>query len=173
MGELSSKFDDDDIETLIKAMDDWEMIQNQEFHVLGMVKNMPMPPEDHEAFEMMSQLKRHYQNREKGIVADRSIRQEKSVFLKAKLMMARRDISIGNLFDMAANSEPSVPTVSTASTVEVARPEIKDIVQSAVAAKVAQMSEVESKLANAEFFIKDMGDGVWAYYQKFLTEKNS
>jgi hypothetical protein len=176
MSELSSQFTREDIETLIEAMGDWEMLGNHEFHVMQMIRNAPMPPEEHEAFEVMSQIKEHYRKREKDIKMSREVRAEKAVFLKAKLMLVRKDLGITQLFDMSSNVDPNSPM-----------PEPKDkhrdkeessVREKAKAKPIAPTGKqpfkegyvsVRTKLEKAEFFIKDLG--VWDHYQKFLTEQ--
>ena len=144
MDALVSKFSMYDIETLIEAMGDWEMVGNHDFHVLNMIKNAPMPPEDHEAYEVMSQIKEVFRIREKDILASRSLRQEKAIFLKAKLLMVRSKLTSGQLFDMSENAEVS---------------------------KLPKNTDVANRLEQAEFFIKDLG--VWDHFQKFLKESSS
>lgn len=154
--ELSSKFSRDDIETLIEAIDDWEMINNQEFHILQMVKNAPLPPQDHESYEYIEKIKEHFTEREKSIKASRQVRQEKSVFIKAKLMMVRRDLAVDQLFEMAVEDK-------TPDTVFKENP---------VRRKKSSKTETEdlaAKLETAEFFLKDLG--VWDHYQRFLKER--
>ena len=153
MGELNSKFGRDDIETLLEAISDWESSGNQEWHLLNIVKNTPMPPEDHEAFEMVYAIKEHFKQREKDIKESRITRQERAVFLKAKLMLVRRDMGINQLFEMA--TENAAGAGAEAAPVEVA--------------PTSQDSEVAQRLELAEFFIKDLG--VWDHFQKFLAEK--
>lgn len=137
MGQLNSALSKEDLNTLIEAMDDWELFGNSEFHMMSAVKNAPLPPEDQEEqYEFVKRIKDHYKRREKEIKDTRAIRQEKAIFTKAKLMLIRQDIGIGKLFE---------PTTTTEGEVS---------------------SESPSKLALAEFFIKDMG--VWQHYVKFL-----
>lgn len=150
MGELTSKFSRDDIETLLEAMNDWETLGGQEFHLMNMVKSAPMPPEDHEAYDMVAAIKEHFQKREKDIKDSRVTRQELAVFLKAKLMLVRRDMSIDQLFEMAVETKPEVKS-------EVGCSET-------IVAPIAP--EEKNALARAEFFIKDLG--VWDHYQSFL-----
>jgi hypothetical protein len=146
---LDKKFTRQDVETLIEAMGDWEMVGNHEYHVLTMIKNAPMPPENHEAFEAMAQIKDYFQNREKDILASRSVRQEKAIFLKAKLLMLRQDVDAGQFIEMAINSTPA------------ATPETAPVNQTLA----------QEKLEQAEYFIKDLG--VWDHFQKFLTERKT
>jgi hypothetical protein len=150
MTDLSSKFTRDDIETLIESVGDWELIGNQEFHMMQMIRNAPMPPEDHEAFEPIQQIKDWYAEREKTILQSKAMRQEKAVFLKAKLMLVRKEMDIHDLFEMATDDPQTA--------------EKRPINLPAVA------TELENKLKMAEFFIRDLG--VWDHYVKFLTEKS-
>lgn len=168
MAELVSKLTREDIETLIEAMGDWEMIGNHEFHVMSMIKNAPMPPEDHEAYDIMAQIKEHYRKRAKEIEASRVVRQEKAVFLKAKLMLARKDLGINQLFDLAANTDPNSPMP----TPKVAEEGGFEPATNGKAVKVPVQTsdgDAQKKLEAAEFFIKDLG--VWDHYRKFLQER--
>lgn len=166
MSDLSSKFSREDIETLIEAMGDWEMLGNQEFHVLQMIKSAPMPPEDHEAFDVMQQIKNHFRNREKDIMRSREVRQERAVFLKAKLMLVRKDLGISQLFEMAAEVDTSAPSKP--------KDEVREgegwVDASTPKAPRQGVMDYEEALKKAEFFIKDLG--VWDHYQKFLSEKS-
>jgi len=168
MSNLDSRFTRDDLETLIEAMGDWESLGNHEFHVLQMVKNIPMPPEEHEAFEFIHKLKEHFRSRERDIKDSRVTRQEKSVFLKAKLMMARRDLGISALFDMASNMDegnlsdaPKETVPSSSSGIETP---IEDL-------PTDELSLAKRGLEQAEFFIKDLG--VWEHYQTFLSDRKN
>jgi len=165
MGELDSKFSRDDIETLIEAMGDWEVLGNQEFTLLQMIKGAPMPPEDHEAFDYMQQLKDHFRRREREIVDSRLSRQEKSVFLKAKLMLVRRDLGINQLFEMA-----SLDTITDAEEEKIDSSACEGV-QIPVKSFSTSFSKAEERLKMAEFFIRDLG--VWNHYEKFLAEKTS
>lgn len=169
MGDLSSKFTREDLETLLEAMGDWEMLGNHEFHVMSMIRSAPMPPEDHEAYEVMEQIKEHFRKREKDIMASRAVRQEKAVFLKAKLMMVRKDLGISALFDMSVNTDPNspMPQPKVEAEPEAFTPKAKRVKPKADEA--ADETDYKAKLEAAEFFIKDLG--VWAHYEKFLKEK--
>lgn len=151
MSELSSKFSQQDIETLIESMDDWELMGNQEYHILQMIKSAPLPPEDHEAYDVMSQIKDHFKKRERDIKKNRQIRQERATFLKCKLMMVRNDLGANELWDMAANGELSPVKKED---------DNKDLQDDCV-----------KKLRLAEEFIDDLG--VRKHYNTFLAEKNS
>lgn len=151
MANLNSKFTKQDIETLLEAVDDWEITGNHEYHILNMIKNAPMPPENHEAFESMLQIKNYFQNKEKDILASRSVRQEKSIFLKAKLMMARNDLGINELFEMSKE--------------DIKSNDLKQIENS------SKQDDAKKQLSYAEYFIKDLG--VWDHFQKFLADKKN
>jgi hypothetical protein len=101
---------------------------------------------------MVAAIKDHYKKREKDIKDSQVTRQERAVFLKAKLMLVRRDMGINALFEMATET-PAVATQTT---------ETKDM---------PVVAEASDKLSKAEFFIRDLG--VWDHYQKFLEEKKS
>ena len=157
MGEITSAFTRDDIATLIESIGDWEMLGNQEFHMMKMVMDAPMPPEDHEAFEVMNQIKDYYRQKERQINEYRMNRQEKAVFLKAKLLLVRRDMDVNSVFEMAVETskEALLPSI--------------DHIQPTIAA-TPPVEEPQAKLAMAEFFIRDLG--VWQHYQKFLAEQS-
>lgn len=169
MGELSSKFSRDDIETMLEAIGDWEMLGNQEFHVLQMIKNAPLPPDDHEAHEAMQNIKDHFKRREKDIMRSREVRQERSIFLKAKLMLVRKDIGISQLFDMAASVDPN-STLTPKEESESSGFEGEGGVTEPKAKSKDTVASLRKKLELAEFFIDDLG--VKSHYEKFLADKS-
>lgn len=156
MGELTSKFSRDDIEVLLEATNDWEALGSQEWHLMNMVKGAPVPDAEQypEAYEMVTAIKDHFKKREKDIKDSRVTRQERAVFLKAKLMMVRRDMGINQLFEMA--TEDAAPEQVAAA--EAARDE---------AMSTSDPVSIKA-LQKAEFFIRDLG--VWDHYQRFLAE---
>lgn len=164
MSELNSKFSREDIETLIESVSDWETIGNHDYHVLQTVKSMPMPPEEHEAYESMTQIKEYFRNRERDIMASRAVRQEKSTFIRAKLMMVRREMGISELFEMATQNTPVAASNS--------QREYGDNASVQAEQKLPENPEQvkRSKLELAEAFIRDLG--VWAHYEKFLSENS-
>ena len=174
MGELTSKFSRDDVETLIEAMGDWEALGNQEYTLLQMIKGAPMPPEEHEAFEYMQHIKDHFKNREREIMHSRLTRQEKAVFLKAKLMIVRRDLGISKLFEMAAvdpDDSPTPPPISTESPgTNLKEKSVPSFLPESAEKPQKPETNAEERLKKAEFFIKDLG--VWGHYEKFLAEKS-
>ena len=155
MSTLDSRFSREDIETLIEAMGDWELLGNNEYYLSQKVKSIPLPEENHEAHDYILQLKDYFRSREKEINESRITRQEKAVFLKAKLMMARRDAGINSLFDMAGDISSSVEH------------QVKKT--SPPNATISDAEYLENKLELAEYYIQDIG--AWDYYQKFLNEK--
>lgn len=177
MSELKSTFTRDDIELLIESVDFWESMGNQEFHLMNMIKNAPMPPEDHEAFDSMQQIKDHFKSRERDIAATRATRQEKAVFLKAKLMLVRRDLSIDQLFEMATSSTPETHSAPVEQSItpehdQTCPPMVDSEDDEVVTVPVTSAeSKLESNLELAEFFIRDLG--VWEHYQKFLQDRAS
>lgn len=159
MGELTSQFSREDIETLIEAVGDWEVLGNQEFHIMQMIRNVPLPPDDHEAYDAMVQIKEHYRKREREIQKTRAVRQEHAVFLKAKLMLVRKDLGISQLFNMASHVDLSAKPQAVPEAAEADdRP-----------TREACRADASDRLELAEFFIKDLG--VWDHYQKYLSEK--
>jgi len=162
MGELTSKFTREDIETLIEALGDWEMIGNQEFHFLQMIEEAPLPPEDNEAYEIVVRVKDHYRQKKRQILQHRALRQEQAVFIKAKLMLVRRDMQISDLFEMPVNAveQKNASTAEEPAGVLSAPPPGEEQATTSGAARRLQL---------AEFFIKDLG--VWSHYQKYLEER--
>jgi hypothetical protein len=152
---------------------------------MNMVKNAPLPPEDHEAFEMMNHIKSHFQKREKNIKDSRELRQEAATLLKAKLIVVKRDMGIEQLFEMATEIDPSeAPTEATKApepeatetpeqtpepTTEVVEPTSERVEK--VIEHVDEYASVLEKLERAEFFIKDLG--VWDHYEKFLSAEKT
>lgn len=168
MSTLDSRFNRSDLEVLIEAIGDWEVLGNNEYHALQMVKSIPLPSEDHETYDYVVRLKEVFKSRERDILKSRTIRQEQAVFLKAKLMMARRDTGINQLFDMAAetsSAESKAVEDSSWDSLSSASADLPKKIK-----KEPKTNEAQKKLELAEFFIKDMG--VWSYYEKFLEEKS-
>lgn len=153
MAELNTNFTKEDIETLIEAMGDWEYQSSQDYILLNMLKKMPMPTEDHASHAFMQDLRQQYLDREREILRNRDVQQEKAVLLKAKLILARQDASINRLFDMAA-------AVSPTSSNHVPQNEQNENVE-----------QLKSRLSLAEEFIKDMM--IWSHFEKFVAEKTS
>lgn len=159
MGQLDSVLNHDDLETLLESMGDWETIGNHEFHVMNWVKNAQMPPQDSEAYEFMVKIKDQFKQREKEIKDMRMLRQEKAIFLKAKLMLIRRDMGIDQLFDNAARAAAMSPPV----------PQKETAVQVQPDTAIAVVEEKQDRLAKAEQYIREVG--IWNNYQKFLEEQ--
>jgi hypothetical protein len=109
-----------------------------------------MPPEDHESYDVMMQVKDSFKQKEKEIVKSRDMRQEKSVFLKAKLMLVRRDLAIHQAFDMASveSLESVKPSKSPTET-----------------------DDYKRKFEIAKMYITDLGAGVWKSFENYLKEK--
>lgn len=150
MSGLSKEFFRDDIETLIESVGDWEASNNHDYYLLQLVKSMPMPPEDHESYDVMMQVKDSFKQKEKEIVKSRDMRQEKSVFLKAKLMLVRRDLAIHQAFDMAS--------VAAVESVESSTSPIES-------------DDYKRKFEIAKMYITDLGAGVWKSFENYLKEK--
>jgi hypothetical protein len=178
MAILESKFSREDVETLVEAMGDWETLGNHEFYLMQMVRQAPMPPEEEsEAYEYFRNIKDHFAEREKEILATRLVRQERAVFLKAKLMLVRQEMSVNQLFEMATTSEVA-KTETPKESLETLKKEAKPVLDMTVEPTVEPVEPsvdtpddipVAQRLEWAEWFIKDLG--VWSHYDKFLEEK--
>ncbi len=164
MSSFDSRFSRSDIETMIEAVGDWESLGNNEFHALQMVKNIPVPPEDHEGYEYIQNLKDYFRRREKEINDSRMTRQEKAVFIKTKLMLARRDSAVNELFDMAADAVAVGADADTKARATSAAPAATNDDE-----KMAEVAVLRRKLELAEYFINDLG--VQKHYDAFLAEK--
>jgi hypothetical protein len=96
------------MDTMIEAMGDWELVKSQNFFVMKRVEEAPLPPETAEGEgvaeyrEFLLGLKQQFAEQKKEIELTRKNRQEIAVFIKAKLMLNRRDMAVDRLFDMAA-----------------------------------------------------------------------
>lgn len=166
MAELSSKFTQEDIEKLIESVGDWEVNGSQEYLFMTRILDAPALPEDHEAFEIWTQIRDHYRSR-KQILEDRHAdRQEQAVFLKAKLMLVRKEMRVNDVFEMAAEEVKAVPKKKKVVPDSPASPRTAQSTQKIP----VSVSDAQKKLEDAEFFIKDLG--VWEHYQKFLAEKS-
>jgi len=163
MAELKSTFTRDDIATLIESVGDWEMTGSQEFILMNMVMEAPLPPEEHEAREAMVNIKEFFRQKEREIKEHRMNRQEQAVFLKAKLMLVRREMDVNSVFEMATEAQKTVVKLPPL-------PEPVVTVVPAAKPKKGKKAVEQGQLALAEYFIKDLG--VWDHYQKFLTEQS-
>jgi hypothetical protein len=105
----------------------------------------------------MDQIKQYFKKREKDIMASKSIRQEKSIFLKAKLLMLRQDLQRDEFLEIATTNIENNNKVNEQENKNQLKISTKD-------------SEIKKKLDMAEFFIKDLG--VWSHFEKFLAEKS-
>jgi|694.fasta_scaffold12037_16 hypothetical protein len=152
------KFTLSDIETLIEAVGDWELVNNQDFNAMIVIKNLLLPPEDSQDYEGVKALKKHFAVREKDIMASRSLRQEIAVFLKAKLYRARRELGICKLFDMASGNDDKEATLVTAE--KPVNLNAKD-----------DASTLKKRLELAEAFIDDLK--VRSYYEKFIEDRKN
>lgn len=152
MSQLSSALNKSEIDILIEAMSEWEAIGNHEFHVLGIVKKHPMPDEEGEQYDFIKAIKDHYKKREREIQESRTIRQERAILTKAKLVMIRQDLNACQLFENA----------------QIQADDFKQIDEIAAERADAPTSDEKKRLVLAEFYIKDLG--VWEMYQKFLAD---
>lgn len=166
---MSSQFNRDDIEVLIESIGDWEMHGNQEYNVAQMIKNIPIPDEDHPQYDVVREAKEHFRRREKLIIQQRSERQEKAVFIRAKLFLTRREVNVNQVFDMAADfsSAPLTPHVEE----EVISTPPTD---SAPKSLSKEAEDYKKRLELAEFFINDLGVGPnYRAYLDGLQESSS
>lgn len=159
MGTLNSTFSAQDVDTLIEAVGDWEQLGMGEYHMLQMVRQIPNLPEDHEAHEYVKHLKEQFENRRQEIEATRRTRQERSVFLKAKLMLIRQDMTVDQIFEMATDSSTVAAPAPKEAPVKRAAPATEQLTGDAALLR---------HLRIAEFFIKDLG--VQSHYEAFVKE---
>lgn len=150
MAQLDSRLTKEDLDVLIEAMGDWETIGNQEFHAMNMVKSAVLPPEEDPSYEFVKQLKEHFQQREKDIRDARSVRQEKAILVKCKLMLNKSDMGIEQLFADARMPIKEFSTPATSATLQGLHPDT-------------------AKLRLAEQFIEECS--ITSHYQKFLKDK--
>ena len=125
MGELNSKFSREDIETLLESISDWECVENQEYQMMSYIKALQLPSEDNPAYNSILAVKENFKSRENEIKESRITRQERAVFLKAKLMLVRRDMGIDQLFEMATESAKDAE--SSKSKLDLAEEFIRDL----------------------------------------------
>lgn len=158
---LEGKLTPEDVEVLIESMDFWETSGNREFHIMQMFKNMPLPEQDHEAYEPVKEAKQYFAARERDIKADRSLRKEKATILKAKLMLMRSDMTVDRVFDNAVEDHPVKAPKTRQSPVDC---EGTNSVEPDKTSK-------SDKLKKAELFLDQKG--IKGYYEKFLDGKPS
>lgn len=165
MGILKSEFTKSDLDTLIEAMGDWEAVGNYDFHALSMVKNMPMPPEDHEAYEGVKAIKEHFLKRENEIKRSREMRHERATFLKTKLMLVKQDFGISKFFEMSIDSSEGESERQEQPIASPPPPSMSNVPP----VHSDELKVLKDKLELAEFFIRDLG--TWSHYEKFLAER--
>jgi hypothetical protein len=161
--EMSSQFTRDDIEILIESIGDWEMNGSQEYNVAQMIKAIPLPDEDHPQYDVVREAKEHFRRRERLIAQKRADRQEKAVFIRAKLFLTRREVNVNQIFDMAADfsDAPLTPQVEEDQFVPTSDESPKS--------SSKDLEDYKKRLELAEFFINDLGVG--ANYRAFLDER--
>ncbi len=84
-GELSSE----DMEMILDALDHWESRDQSLLEVIDKLRHIPDPPDDMEEChrEAFFEFKKHMLDQESKLKADRIIRREKAILLKAKIIL--------------------------------------------------------------------------------------
>jgi len=166
MAFLDSKLTNDDLNTLVEAMSDWESIGNHEYHLMNAVRSAIMPPEDSESHEFVKMVKDHYRAREKEIKDTRLVRQERAVFLKAKLMLARSSNAVEQLFDQASTPVEEKPQiVQPGQVLEGAGSELTQEERTQTVEAPSDKLVKEHELALR--YMKECG--IWGHWEKFLA----
>jgi len=163
---IDTKITSQDLETLIEAMGDWESTGNHEFHIMNAVKNAILPAEENESYEFVKQVKDHFAKREKQIKADRSVRQEKAIFLKAKLMWHKSQGGIQQIFEDAR--QPVAQPLSASEEEAMLFPGLET---TETKPQNVDMSSAAAKLKLAERFIEECG--IRTHYEKFLADEQT
>lgn len=175
---ITSDLDLDDIKLLIEAVDDWEIFGSQEFHAMNFIKNVAIPSEfqDSEMGQALKQLKEHFRNREKDIMATRSLRQEKAIFVKAKLMLMRNSKSVDKLFE--ESQQPIEEEKDSSAKIPVADSKLDKAMEFLKETKIINQYNESSpcdgmkknSLEDIEQYILECG--MMKHYLEYLKEKN-
>jgi hypothetical protein len=139
-----------DLDNLIKALDKWEAMTKEgaDFFSTLPMKVRFIGGDDDDLEAASKSFKTHCDERAKHFETELASLREQTIFLRAKLRLGKRgreDEAIEQLFEQAA--VPVEPVVAPEPVVDL---------------------ETKAKLERAEFFIRDMGKGVWTYYEEFL-----
>lgn len=118
MSELKGELNSDDLQVLMEAMDHWE---RGEQHTLQMCKILRAIPEGEELDRLLEETvpesirdslraqviseKRQVDSKEKEAKANLEIRREKSILLRAKLILMKQSAAVDQLF--SGSSEDS------------------------------------------------------------------
>jgi len=153
--QLDSRLVKPDLITLIEAVRDWQRVGDRELHMLQMVKDMPYPPEDHEAYDWVSQMKKQYKEREREIKEASELRAEKATLLAAKLYLAKNELSIQGMLDLAE----MITTNEESLLQEDPQTEIK----------LSPKSDAKEELDLAYEYIRDVG--IWKNFSDFRAER--
>jgi hypothetical protein len=87
--ELEADFTEQDLQTMLDALDDWEMQDMGFLELIDKIKHIPNPPEDSspDYVEAFTEFKKHMLSQEDKVRKNRNIRREKATLLKAKIIL--------------------------------------------------------------------------------------
>lgn len=185
MDNLRAALNMNDVETLLEAVADWESLGNQDFYAMQQIKNVPIPDEEEneELFKLITALKKHYTDRASEIKAARAVREEKSVFVRAKLMMIKQKISANMIWENPddANSgnpaprEDAQPRSSKKTKTSEPKVEESDVDQKKFDLAVQYMTEVGADKNFNDFLASEKPKSVKEKYDlavQFMTRIN-
>ncbi len=156
MKTLQAALNMSDVETLLEAVADWENLGNQDYFMMQQVKNMPIPSEEENEYlhKVLTSLKQHFADQEKSIKMARQIREEKSVFVRAKLLMIKQSVAANMLWSNPddAGVGDTIPTQK------------KEVVVNTT----SSIEDYKAKYDEAVRFITEVG--ILSHYEKFLKE---
>ncbi len=90
--ELEADFTEQDLSTLLDALDEWEMQDIGLLDLIDKLRHIPDPPDDADpdythAFE---EFKNHMLSQEDKVRRSRTVRREKAILLKAKIILMKQ-----------------------------------------------------------------------------------
>ena len=98
MATLDSNFGEDDLNLLIEAITEWENHDRQMLSLIWAMKNNPLPADmTDDIKEAMERVKAHYLSKEKALKSQAQLRSERSILIKAKIIMQKQDRAIDQL----------------------------------------------------------------------------
>jgi len=156
MESLKAALNMTDLELLLEAVGEWESVGNYEFSVMQQIKNIPVPDEEEneEAHKYIMAVKEHFKKREKEIKAARSVRQEQSTFLRAKLFMIKQKTGMDKLWTNPDDADISAP---------------RERAVSSTASRKAEDPLWETKFGIAQAYMEEMK--MWKYFETHMQEK--
>jgi len=101
--EIDAEITESDFETIMEALNCWEIQCNADLDLIKRLKDLPDPEfPDKETLEQFRAWKNSLLSREPKLKKDGRIRMEKAIMLKAKLLMMNQQQATDKFLDIAS-----------------------------------------------------------------------